>query len=332
MKKLILLATICLLTSCDALSESKAKPSPSYVSSVSPTPTVSETPGPTSSGLPTPSPMSPSVTITNSPTPNATNNPSSAAVGQNPSSGDLSQLTQPTNPNPPTPTASPKGKKLQPPSQIVPTDPNKILQGGGTKPNPGMPGLGENPLVNNPVAVSPQTISGDGIGAIKVGTSLGDVKKMLKNTATFEVKSDFATGFNALAVVQKGKVQFYIPYPKKSKLTNADQVRFLVTENPNYKTAEGVSPGMTIKQAAAIYGAPRLANKPLQPEEMVMFASQPGELRFFTASTNSKNRSGIYPKGKSETLETEKYNENGRIKRIAIICQQAVCGADQPEQ
>jgi hypothetical protein len=329
MKKLILLATVCFLTSCDALSESKVKPSPNSVSSATPIPVESETPGPTSSGTPTPS-QRPSVASANSTT--------TPTVGSsNPTSSSLSQLTPPTVTYSTAPSQSPKasGQKLPSPSKVVPS-PSVPLISSGSKEN-GKETKSSNGVIENSILnqkpVSPLTISDGGIGAIKVGMTLGDLKKSLKNKATFENKSDFATGYNALAVVQQGKVQFYIPYQKKKKIADTDQVRYLVTENPVYKTAEGVSPGMTIKQATAAYGNAKLAlNRQMQAEELVMFASQPADLRFFSGSTGSKNRAGIYPKSKGENLETEKYTESGRIKRIAVICQESVCGSDQPDQ
>jgi hypothetical protein len=254
MKKLILLATVCFLTSCDAFSESKVKPSPSNVSSAAPIPVESETPGPTSSGTPTPSQM-PSVASVNPTT--------TPIVGSNPTNSSLSQLNPPTVTYSTAPSQSSKasGQKLPSPSKVVPS-PSVPLISSGNKEN-GKETKSSNGVVENSILsqkpLSPLTISDGGIGAIKVGMTLGDLKKNLKNKATFENKSDFATGYNALAVVQQGKVQFYIPYQKKKKIADTDQVRYLVTENPVYKTAEGVSPGMTIKQATAAYGNAKLA-------------------------------------------------------------------------
>ncbi len=325
MKKLILLVTVCLLTSCDAFSESKVKPSPSTVSSATPIPVESETPGPTSSGTPTPSQM-PSVVAVNPTTP--------AVASSNPTNSSLSQLTPPTVTYSTAPSQSPKasGQNLPSPSKVVPSPSNPLISGNKENGQETNSRVIKNNILNQK-PVSPLTIADGGIGAVKVGMTLGDLKKNLKNKATFENKSDFATGYNALAVVQQGKVQFYIPYQKKKKIADTDQVRYLVTENPVYKTAEGVSPGMTIKQATAAYGNAKLAlNRQMQAEELVMFASQPADLRFFSGSTGSKNRAGIYPKSKSENLETEKYSDSGRIKRIAVICQESVCGTDQPDQ
>ena len=252
-----------------------------------------------------------------------------------------------------------KPGKLKPGEKLpLPSDPNSIaaLNGdpGNTKENsknpkaknskglPGTRGVNE-PLdpssgaVNPNIApakkpVSPQTIAEGGIGAAKVGMTLGELKKSLKSSARFETQTDFAPGFNALAVKQQGKVQFYIPYPKSQKATDNDQVRFLVTDNPLYKTAEGVSPGMSIKKASAIYGGAQLAFNPkAKVEEIVAFANQPGDLRFFSSGGESSGRAGIYAKKNPEQNPvTDKFGESGKIKRITVVCPESVCAVAQP--
>jgi hypothetical protein len=367
MKKLIFLATLFLLTSCDALTGGKPKPSvsPTPVTNETSTPTASvaasnETPGPTSSGLPTPSQMpgnsasAPTTSIVNGFPGN--NQPPSSLVNK-----DLNADAANSG-------KAPVGKKNMPsPSNVMPSSPaNPELglafggdQGGnssakengkGTKtkdsqngqgakgakkvdetvnPTPGLPSQNAAP-VNKSAA--PQTITDGGIGAAKVGMTLAELKKNLKNSARFETQTDFTPGYNALAVKQQGKVQFYIPYPKNKKVTDKDQIKFLVTDNPIYKTAEGVAPGMTIKKATAIYGGAQLAFNPkVKVEEIVAFANQPGDLRFYTSGSESNGRAGIYPKkSKEQGFVTNKFGDSGRIKRITVICPESVCTADRP--
>jgi hypothetical protein len=341
MKKLILLAAIYLLAGCDALTGSKPKPSSSEVSSTSPAPissgSESETPGPTSSGLPTPSKM-PDSTGSTATTPPAVAGGSRVAPGS--PNNPLTQVPPPAVANNTAPVPGQNNKpniagnpKLPSPSQVMPPDLTRLPITSGGKDN-GKGTKGENSPIAKPAA--PQTIADGGIGAVKVGMTLSELKKNLKNTARFETRSNFASGYDALAVVQQGKVQFYIPYQKKKKITDADQVRFLVTDNPAYKTPDGVAPGMTIKQVSAVYGNARLALNPqTKVEEIVQFENQPAELRFFSSSSENSSRAGIYPKNpkNKETKEpiiTDKYTDNGRIKRITILCSETVCGADQP--
>jgi hypothetical protein len=371
MKKLILLATLFLLTSCDAITGAKPKPSATStpLTSESPDPNApiasgipgSETPGPTSSGMPAPSQMPTNpVTAgnsvlppTNPPTSVAGNVPLTPGANQVPVGGvpGTNSVTEPTKPSKP-------GSKLPMPSGISP-DQNSIATLNGdqgsllgknkengkdpkAKKGKGAKGVDESlePSfgATNPITapekkpVSPQTIADGGIGAAKVGMTLVELKKNLKNSARFETQTDFAPGYNAVAVKQQGKVQFYIPYPKNQKVTGNEQIKFLVTDNPLYKTAEGVSPGMSIKKATAIYGGAQLAFNPkAKVEEIVAFANQPGDLRFFSSGAESNGRAGIYPKKTQEQgFVTDKFGESGKIKRITVICPESVCASNQP--
>jgi hypothetical protein len=103
------------------------------------------------------------------------------------------------------------------------------------------------------------TISDRTIGAAKVGMTFGELKKALGSTALFKVESPFMVDFDAVAVSQSGKVQYRIIYAAGTKLKDADVIELLMTENSNYKTAKGVGPGMTLKQAEAIYGKATLS-------------------------------------------------------------------------
>ncbi len=361
MKKLILLATLFLLTSCDALNGAKPKPSPTPLTSESPDPnapiasgTGTETPGPTSNGLPAPSQMPTNpATAGNSvlpPVPPTTsvvgNVPGliQAPVGAVPNSG--IEQTKPAKVLGSKPALPPNASPDQNSIATFNGEPSGSVKenskGPKAKNGKGMKRADEsldssfgsiNPNAAPPKkSVSPQTIADGGIGAAKVGMTLAELKKNLKSSARFETQTDFAPGYNALAVKQQGKVQFYIPYPKTKKVTENDQIKFLVTDNPLYKTAEGVSPGMSIKKASAIYGGAQLAFNPkAKVEEIVAFANQPGDIRFFTSGSESYGRAGIYPKKNQEQGSvTNKFGASGKIKRITVVCPESICASDQP--
>jgi hypothetical protein len=208
----------------------------------------------------------------------------------------------------------------------------KVKNGKGAKgPDPSLdPSL---TAINPKKSASSQTISDGGIGVAKVGMTLAELKKNLKNSAQFETQTDFTPGYNALAVKQQGKVQFYIPYPKKQKVSDKNQIKILVTDNPIYKTAEGIAPGMSIKKVTEVYGDAQLGYDPkASSEEIALFVRQPGELRFFTGGSERNGRAGIYPAKQSKEQQgfvTNKYGNSGRIKRITVICPESVCASEQ---
>jgi hypothetical protein len=379
MKKLTFLASLFLLTSCDALTGEKPKPSvsPTPVAIESPNPTSasgsigSEPPGPTTSGIPAPSQMPANSASTGTasapaagtgivPGNDLANSPSIPKENIAPVIVQNSPLTQGTDKK--------SAKNIALPSDTMPRDQNQQIKQSGSNGDQGnRPGAKENSkdvknrefkngkgskpvgeaamdysgsslgsnLVTSKPPASPQTIADGSIGVAKVGATLAELKKSLKNSARFETQTDFAPGLNAIAVKQQGKVQFYIPYAKGKKIADTDQVRWLITENPIYKTAEGISTGMTIKKATAVYGNAQLAFSPQSQvaEEIVRFSNQPGELRFFTSGSESKGRAGIYDKKKiadQGLVTTEKYSASGKIKRIIVTCSEAVCPATQP--
>jgi hypothetical protein len=370
MKQLTLLATLLLLTSCDVINSAQPKPSVTLtpVASDSPDPNALsassngvETPGPTSSGLPTPSvmPKNPSPAASSGLTPTSPTTQAASNTLLNPSTNQA-PATVAVN-SPPTQTQVPAVKQ-SPPSKVVSgqdsaANPNGNLSGtsGNTKesskeakPKSGKGAKGVDDLppsgsttqsAATPKIPPSQAIADGGIGVAKVGITVAELKKSLKNSARFETTTDFAPGYNALAVKQRGKVQFYIPYPKNKKVTDNDQIKFLVTDNPLYKTAEGVYPGMSIKKATDIYGGAQLAFNPkVKSQEIVSFANQPGEISFFSSGAESGGRAGIYPKKSSENPKnsseklfvTDKFGASGKLKRIIVVCPESICPAEQP--
>ena len=170
------------------------------------------------------------------------------------------------------------------------------------------------------------TISERGIGAAKLGMTFGELKKALGSTAQFKVESSFAD-FNAVAVSQSGKVQYRIIYPASNRITypaltnlkDTDVIESLMTDNPNYKTVEGVGPGMTLKQAEAIYGQATLSyNVDNEMREGVVFAKQPTRNIMFVPQAEGKQFAGVYGAGKGGFFQTNKYHTNAVIKSVMV--------------
>jgi hypothetical protein len=74
------------------------------------------------------------------------------------------------------------------------------------------------------------------MGPAKLGMTLGALKKQLGANAEFKVTSPYIVDFDAIAVSQNGKVQYYILYPAAKPLTDSDKIEYLLTENPAYRT------------------------------------------------------------------------------------------------
>jgi hypothetical protein len=176
----------------------------------------------------------------------------------------------------------------------------------------------------------PNVITTDSIGKARIGMTFGELKKTLGKGTTFEVTNNFAVDFSAIAVKKQGQVQFYIPYEQSTKLTDDSQIQYLVTDNPSYKTEQGVSPGMTIKQASQIYGAARLRlNREQESKEVVSFAQQPAQITFYGVLPGGKDFAGVYPdSNEPAALETDKYNDRAQIGKIIVACRPGVCAPE----
>jgi hypothetical protein len=165
------------------------------------------------------------------------------------------------------------------------------------------------------------TISERGIGAAKLGMTFGELKKALGSTAQFkESPVKPGEGFEAVAVSQSGQVQYLIIYPFRTKLKDADVIEDLMTDNPNYKTVEGVGPGMTLKQAEAIYGKATLGyNTDYESQEVLVFANQPNNKKIrFAPKAEGRQYAGVYGASQDIVHETNKYQPNAVIRSVMV--------------
>ena len=163
------------------------------------------------------------------------------------------------------------------------------------------------------------TISDRTIGAAKVGMTFRELKKALGATALFKVESPFMVDFDAVAVSYSGKVQYRIIYAAGTKLKDADVIELLMTDNSNYKTVQGVWPGMTLKQAEAIYGKATLSyNVDNEMRENVVFAKQPTKNIMFVPKAEGKQFAGVYVAGQGGFFKTNKYQPNAVIKSVMV--------------
>lgn len=179
--------------------------------------------------------------------------------------------------------------------------------------------LGEVANAAQKVAAASLTISDRAIGEAKVGMTFGQLKKALGSTAQFKVESPFMVDFDAVAVIRSGKVQYRIIYAAGTKLKDTDVIELLMTDNPNYKTTRGVGPGMTLKQAEAIYGKATLSyNVDNEMRENVVFANQPSKKLLFVPQADSKQFAGVYGAGKGGFYQTNKYQQNAVIRSVMV--------------
>jgi hypothetical protein len=174
-------------------------------------------------------------------------------------------------------------------------------------------------------------ITASGIGQAKVGMTLGELKQKLGKEFKFEVKSPFISDFDAVAVVKNRKVEYYIPYPSATKLTDGDRIQHLVTDNPNYRTEQGIGPGTRIAQASGVYGSPTFSfSRDSQSGEFVNFTQNPNGIAFRPKPPKNRDLAGVYPESNEDYLQTEKYDPRTSIGQIRVSCGDE-CDSPAPE-
>jgi hypothetical protein len=263
-------------------------PSPS----ISPTP--EETPAPVAS--PSPSPAPTPVTIEPSPNPvfSASPAPKPKIANQPP------RLGKSIYPNP-----APV-KILGEPVTIAK---NKAIE----KPEPAKQLLPPNNIERK--------ITPDGIGTAKVGMTLGELKQKLGSGFQFKVKNSFLNDFDAVAVVKNGTVQYHILYPSSTKLTDGDRIQHLITDNPGYRTEQGVGPGTPIGKASTVYGSPTFSfSRDDRSGEFVNFTQNPNGIAFRPKAARNRTFAGEYPESNDDYLKTDKYDPKAAIGQITVSC------------
>ena len=174
-----------------------------------------------------------------------------------------------------------------------------------------------------------QQITPVGIGGAKIGMSLKELKQQMGQGFEFPIKASFIEGFDAIAVTKAGAVQYYIPYPTGTQFTDADKIQHLMTDNPNYRTEQGVGPGTSIKQAATVYGGATLSlSKENESREFISFTQHPNGLAFRPKPVGNHNFAGDYPDSNDEYLKTQKYDNRAAIGQITVSCAENQCAQE----
>jgi hypothetical protein len=173
-------------------------------------------------------------------------------------------------------------------------------------------------------------ISAEGIGAARLGMTLGELKQTLGSGTEFTAQSRFMVDFDAIAVRQGGAVQYYILSLAGQPFTDSDAIQGLLTDNPDYQTAEGVGAGTTLAAAQAAYGQATLSyNTQNESREYVRFEKQPAPNISFATGNGSQDPAGVYPSSTSEYNETQEFQQNATIRSVLVICLTEGCTAPE---
>lgn len=192
-------------------------------------------------------------------------------------------------------------------------------------------------VVSKTVA-SEMMISTKGIGKAKLGMTLQQLQEVSGENVDFEIIPSFLTGVDAIAVSEKGMMQYYILYELDDDLdSNADisyenrVIKTLMTNNNQYQTELGVAVGTSIQEAEEVYGNAVLAyNAEGESEEYITFGNKnPDNIKFrasrFKLISDGSGFSGIYPEYPGVSYTTDKYRDDAVIAEIQVSCNSDEC-------
>lgn len=181
--------------------------------------------------------------------------------------------------------------------------------------------IASSPLTRDRVSIpANQTISANGIGSAQLGMKYGQLKHMLGKNTEFLPKKDFRVDFDAIAIRQSGQVKYYILHRSGEKFQDSNIIEVLMTDNPNYRTLEGVSPGISLTQAEKIYGQAILSyNTSNESREYVRFAKYSAKNIYFLLEGKTAGKVGIYSPSTLEYQETTQFREGAIIRFIEVV-------------
>jgi hypothetical protein len=113
-------------------------------------------------------------------------------------------------------------------------------------------------------------------------------------------------------------LQYYIVYPSGQAFTDTDVIEVLSTDNPNYRTLEGVGVGTSLQEAQNVYGQAMLSyNTQNESRETVRFANYPSSMVTFRPKAAS-TFAGIYELSSADQHETKVFNDAAVIGSIFV--------------
>ena len=181
-------------------------------------------------------------------------------------------------------------------------------------------------------ALDQTLISEEGLGAARLGMTLGDLKQTLGTEVEFNPQSPFIVDFDAIAVQHNGDTLFHLLHLAGEPLQDNEAIQGILTTNTRFQTAEGVGVGTPIQTAEEAYGDATLSyNTGNESREYVRFERHPASnISFGTQSSgaeasNTSSFAGLYDNATAQYNETQQYQDGASIQAILLVCLSASC-------
>jgi outer membrane protein assembly factor BamB len=162
--------------------------------------------------------------------------------------------------------------------------------------------------------INPYLISKKGIGHALLGMTLGQFKKKINKEMEFQ-ETLLANGLKAIAVIFNSNVQYYLVFPQRVVIDDYSKIRMVITNNPKYKTSDGIYSNLRVTKVSSFLGTPTFSyNRDYPLEERLRFQKQP---RWLVFTSYSQKKAGNYIV-KSKFNATKKFNQGAKLQFIGV--------------
>ena len=159
-------------------------------------------------------------------------------------------------------------------------------------------------------AVSADRLIGpDGIAHARRGMTIGALRAALPAGVTLTSPHSFMVDIDAMSVVQDGDTLYHVLIAGGEPAGDDAGINLVGTMNHAFRTAQGVGPGTSLRDAARIYGPPRLSyNTNDESREYAVFPDAPRNILMRVSPYIEDGVfAGIY-RTESEYNETTEYD------------------------
>lgn len=159
-------------------------------------------------------------------------------------------------------------------------------------------------------------ITGNSAGNVRIGMTVGESRTALRGFS-FSRASD-GEGIALVEIKLRNQTQMTLyagEFDANAAIDNAAKIEFIEVWGRNYRTAEGVFPGMRIQEAEREYGQIlSIMRSEIEAREFGRFTKQPTGMDFRLQNRNGM--AGIYPSGNTITT---RYSPNAYISGIIVL-------------
>lgn len=163
-------------------------------------------------------------------------------------------------------------------------------------------------------------IRADGIGSVRAGMTIGALRAALTPDAVLGEPAPYMVDIDGMAVVSGADTLYHILVPAGESTADDAPITLVATTSLLARTADGIGPGVTLADAAAIHGEPTLAyNVDDESREYAVFAGVPASIRLRVAPASaSASLAGIYTT-QGAYNETSRYDPAARIMMVIVF-------------